>query len=133
MLKYGEIAKHNFLDPSWFLKFHEVGISMEDASWWIIEDPETKELYVIGEDEYWIPENKIPTYTLPDIIYKLPNTGPLEFRKDAPFYIWNYGKIDCIAENPLEAAANLLIWFAENKLGYVKNIKGKYKIEDHIL
>ena len=106
---------------------------MEDASWWIIEDPETKELYVIGEDEYWIPENKIPTYTLPDIIYKLPNTGPLEFRKDAPFYIWNYGKIDCIAENPLEAAANLLIWFAENKLGYVKNIKGKYKIEDHIL
>jgi len=137
MLKYGKVAKHNFLGPSWATKFQEAGISMNDASWWIIEDSDTKELYVIGEEELWIPEKKIPTYTLPDLLYKLSEyiygkdiKGPLEFSKDAPFYTWYYGGDDknyCgTSENPLEAAAELLIKTAKGGLGYIRNIKTKF-------
>lgn len=106
---------------------------MSDSRYVVVETV-TGERYVAPRTERLDPNIEvtvIPTYTLAEIIYKLPEYtekyGSLGFSKDAPFYCFGFQKeIESYSEYPIEAAANLLLVCSENEdLWYVNDISDK--------
>lgn len=159
MLPYDKYAEHTFLSAAWSEKLRKAGVNMDDAVYFLMKNLDGNyEVLSKTELETYVGEVKaIPTYTLPDLIYKLDEFPfvngigcPLEFIKDAPFYIWCYyfnngkktdekaelpkfnnGKsyIEAYAEKPLEAAAAMLVACMNNGIGCVDDISGKYAEE----
>ena len=158
MLRYNDFAKHTFLSPEWCNKLRDTGIDMSDAVYYLKTIDGA--IYVTDLEEITEDEKKrlTPTYTLPDLLYKLDefpyvdDVGcPLEFFKDAPFYGFGYyfdkrrntlvqedklptfsdGKhrIAVYRETPLEGAALLLLTCAKEGVKYNRNISGKYRPE----
>lgn len=147
MIKLTPQTAQDFLSKYWVNKLLEAGVDMKDASYFIItrKYPNGEVSYVVTEDELnHSPKSDtkpIPTYTLSQLLYKLNEwihtdkiQGPLEFLKDAPFYMWYYTNhsdgqfkgeyYQGIADNPLNAAALCLInCYADNLTS--PNIKGK--------
>lgn len=133
MIKFTEKIKQDFLPIEWVKRLQDAGIELIDSKYFIIQKD--------GEEYIEIKENLpsegsiTPTYTLSEILYKLPeyvddNFGSLEFWKDAPFYGWCFKKDrdsqNIYSEYPLYSAASLLIYCAKNeKLWYVKDISDK--------
>lgn len=133
MIKFTEKIKQDFLPIEWVKRLQDAGIELIDSKYFIIQKD--------GEEYIEIKENLpsegsiTPTYTLSEILYKLPeyvddNFGALEFWKDAPFYGWCFKKDkdsqNNYSEYPLYSAASLLIYCAKNeKLWYVKDISDK--------
>lgn len=136
MIKFTEKIKQDFLPIEWVKRLQDAGIELTDSKYFIIQKDgeeyiETKENLPSGDEGISI----TPTYTLPEILYKLPeyvddNFGALEFWKDAPFYGWCFRKDrdsqNNYSEYPLYSAASLLIYCAKNeKLWYVKDVSDK--------
>lgn len=136
MIKFTEKIKQDFLPIEWIKRLQDSGIELIDSKYFIIQKDgeeyiETKENLPSIDESISI----TPTYTLSEILYKLPeyvddNFGALEFWKDAPFYGWCFKKDrdsqNNYSEYPLYSAASLLIYCAKNeKLWYVKNVSDK--------
>lgn len=158
MLPYDKYAKHNFLSVAWSEKLRNAGIDMKDASYYLYKNLDGGYDILSKTELELYPEkfinSGIPTYTLPELIFKLnefPFVGevgaPLEFIKDAPFYIWCYyfnkGKkldenaelpifdnkkpyIEAMAETPIESAAAMLILSKKYDIGYSDDMSDKY-------
>lgn len=136
MIKFTEKIKQDFLPIEWVKRLQDADIELVDSKYFIIQRDgeeyiEIKENIPSGDESISI----TPTYTLPEILYKLPeyvddNFGALEFWKDAPFYGWCFkndkDSQNIYSEYPLYSAAFLLIYCAKNKkLWYVKDIPDK--------
>lgn len=136
MIKFTEKIKQDFLPIEWVKRLQDADIELVDSKYFIIQRDgeeyiEIKENLPSGDESISI----TPTYTLPEILYKLPeyvddNFGALEFWKDAPFYGWCFkndkDSQNIYSEYPLYSAAFLLIYCAKNKkLWYVKDISDK--------
>lgn len=153
MIKLTQQTAQDFLSRYWVYKLLEVGVDMDDASYFIITRnyPNGSISYVVTEDELnHSPKSDtkpIPTYSLTQLIYKLNEWiqtdeihGPLEFLKDAPYYMWFYsnrkdGKqhgeyYKGIADNPLIAAVRCLINCYKNK-EESPNIKSKVSYDTY--
>ena len=136
MIKFTEKIKQDFLPIEWVKRLQDADIELVDSKYFIIQRDgeeyiEIKENLPSGDESISI----TPTYTLPEILYKLPeyvddNFGALEFWKDAPFYGWCFkndkDSQNIYSEYPLYSAAFLLIYCAKNKkLWYVKDISDR--------
>lgn len=136
MIKFTEKIKQDFLPIEWVKRLQDADIELVDSKYFIIQRDgeeyiEIKENLPSGDESISI----TPTYTLPEILYKLPeyvddNFGALEFWKDAPFYGGCFkndkDSQNIYSEYPLYSASFLLIYCAKNKkLWYVKDISDK--------
>lgn len=148
MILFTDRLKTVFLNRAWVGKLKEIGMDFSDTEYYIVEMGGAD--YICGKDELplvtsvEIVEGAIgnlePTYSLGDILCKLDEypylnddggeemSGPLEFCKDAPFYMFAYylkgndGKtrksIEAPLELPLYSAASLLISAYKEGIGY---------------
>lgn len=113
----------NFLSPEWSEKLIASGIDMSDSKYVIVEI--LGKNYVVPKDEQMEGEfSFIPTYTLSELLYKLPEMHPdfgcLKFYKDAPFYNFKYVDIYGFPkEYPIDSAAGLLLWCSKNCPDYI--------------
>lgn len=154
---YDKYAKHLFLSPKWCKILIDNGISMDDASFFLYKDfKNTWHVYTKNEyKDYVGDEDKvIPTYSLADIMFKLDEYPcvndigcPLEYIKDAPFYIFAYyfnkskgikkdttlpvfsnGKnyVEAFDETPLLAAARMLLVCKNNNISFGEHAYMKY-------
>jgi hypothetical protein len=109
MITFDLYSKHNFLGPSWYKHFKEVGLDMGiDASYYLVKDDKVYRIYDKGEFKKKFGKDfkdfsevtVIPTYTIADMLYKIDewpcdnsNDKPwkgIGFFKDAPFYCFCY-------------------------------------------
>ena len=109
MIAFDLYSKHNFLGPSWYKHFKEVGLDMGiDASYYLVKDDKVYRIYDKGEFKNkfgkdfknFSEDTVIPTYTIADMLYKIDewpcdnsNDKPwkgISFFKDAPFYCFCY-------------------------------------------
>jgi len=109
MITFDLYSKHNFLGPSWYKHFKEVGLDMGiDASYYLVKDDKVYRIYDKGEFKKkfgkdfkgFSEDTVIPTYTIADMLYKIDewpydntNVKPwkgISFFKDAPFYCFCY-------------------------------------------
>lgn len=161
MLKYDYITKHSFLGPTWYKKYLEVGLDISvDAPFFLKKVGDdyfiiTRDMFIAEYgDQYkaFDEETIIPTYTVSDMLYKLPewpysqdgkSWDGLKFFKDAPFYCFKYspedrgqerpeyrGKpyIEPCFSTPIESLARLMYICVKEKIGNMKvnNIFEKY-------
>lgn len=143
-MNYTKKDEHTLLSPAWCKRLQDAGVKLGDGRYVIyrnaLKSSEGRDRLYIGvkEDMYKFPlaTDIIPTYTLPELLYKLSeyitDMGALAFVKDAPFYIFHYGEgkdTDIIGEDetPIVSAARLLLQCAEKNLPYVGDISNKYK------
>ena len=146
MITFDLYSKHNFLGPSWYKHFKEVGLDMGiDASYYLVKDDKVYRIYDKGEFKKkfgkdfknFSEDTVIPTYTIADMLYKIDewpcdnsndkSWGGIAFFKDAPFYGFYYPGLidDCYSEYPIEGAAMLLLRCAKEGIHYVKDISDK--------
>ena len=141
MIKYSGQIKQDFLSSEWVNKLQEARIELIDSKYFIVE--KDGEEFIATKDEINLPGEFtfLPTYTLSELLYKLPEYaekyGGLSFLKDAPFYLFYFRRpketedkkeylIETYDEFPIIAAARLLIICAGKKeLGYVKDVSDK--------
>lgn len=139
MIKLTKKIEQDFLSPEFISKFKEVNVPMDDAKYHLLLIDGT--WYVCPIDDIIIISHRhsvdqdLPTYTLSELLYKLPEWHPklkgLTFGKDAPFYWFNYTEAEdkspfsCMSEYPIEAAAWLLINCMKQGLGCVGNVSDK--------
>ena len=133
MIKFTEKIKQDFLPIEWVKRLQDAGIELIDSKYFIIQ--KDGEEYIETKENLPSEGSITPTYTLSEILYKLPeyaddNFGALEFWKDAPFYGWCFKKDrdsqNNYSEFPLYSAASLLIYCSKNeKLWYVKDVSDK--------
>ena len=109
MITFDLYSKHNFLGPSWYKHFKEVGLDIGiDASYYLVKDDKVYRIYDKGEFKKkfgkdfkdFSEDSVIPTYTIADMLYKIDewpydnsNDKPwkgINFFKDAPFYCFCY-------------------------------------------
>lgn len=148
MIPYDKKTTQDFLSVEEMEKLNELGVDFGDAKYTIVKRLNSDDKYIVygGHDE-WKANTSIPdvleeviqTYTIAEIIYKLPEWlikdgyEGLSFFKDAPFYGFFYKNSDadkqeescCISEYPIESAAWLLRWCIKNGHGYSKDVSGK--------
>ena len=133
MIKFTDKIKQDFLPIEWVKKLQDAGIEMIDSKYFILVKDNSE--YIITKEEITEGSKYYPTYTLSELLYKLPEYvdegfGALDFWKDAPFYGWCF-KEDKNSQNnyseyPIYSAASLLIYCAKNeKLWYVKDVSDK--------
>lgn len=143
-MKYeGKVTQH-FTSFEEFQKMQKCGIDMFD-SLFVISAADGEIL--LREDVLDGHVSFYPTYTLSEILYKLPEwcygpyDRPIEYLKDAPFYGFCLytkadkdetvtqedidARIECISEYPLRSAVNMLCECAKKGLGYVINVSDK--------
>lgn len=141
MIKYSGQIKQDFLPSEWVNKLQESGIELIDSKYFIIE--KDGEEFIATKDEINLPGEFtfLPTYTLSELLYKLPEYaeeyGSLSFLKEEPFYLFYFHRpeetednkeylIETYDEFPIIAAAKLLIICSgKEELGYVKNVSEK--------
>lgn len=111
MIRYTQKMEQDFLKPAWVKKLQEAGVELIDAKYFIYKNDGT---YYLTNDRLSDKLNPnfefiCPTYTLPELLYKLNEwpgkevtltknvyagkTGTLQgisFFKDAPFYGFGY-------------------------------------------
>lgn len=126
MIKFND---KEFLSIEWVKKLQESGVEFLDSKYFIVDDE-----FIATKDEIREGMNIFPTYTLSELLYKLPeyvqNYGGLTFWKDAPFYGFCFKDKeethDFYHECPIYSAARLLLYCAESEdLWYVKDVSGK--------
>ena len=123
----------------------ELGIDMSDS--FFIADKNTDTIMCRNQNDA-ISDEFYPVYTLPEILYKLPEwvaepyNNPIQYLKDAPFYGFCLytktdeegtrtqedidARIECISEYPIRGAMAMLFECAKNpKLWYSTNIADK--------
>lgn len=135
MIKFTEKIKQDFLSTEWMVKLDEAGVNFIDAKYYIVQE-ENGEEFIATKDE--LPTNEditiYPTYSLSELIYKLPEYldiehGELIFQKDAPFYMFGFKNDPKSQEGyecyPLYSAANLLLYCTKNNLNYVRDVSDK--------
>lgn len=131
----------DFLNENLCKELRKNGIDFEDAKYVCIDNQILFKSDVENVEERVEKGEGFYTYTLPELLYKLPewiedpNLHPkgsfLSFWKDAPFYIFCYESPNgCsvssqVAEYPIEAAAFLLIACMERGIGCIDDIGGK--------
>ena len=154
MIEFNKYSSHSFLSPVWCKRLRKAGIDMKNAVWFIVKIDDI--YYVVDKDELVTLHtgDYIPTYTLTDMLYMLneyPYVGnagaPLDFVKDAPFYVWAYyfnhndrnkpedlpkfknGKsyVEAMGETPIEAAARMLLVCKNNGIHFFQgSFQDKY-------
>ncbi len=139
MLKLNNKTEQDFLNKSWVSMLQKSGIEIKDNKYWLVDIDGTT---YITEDDLKLKEdfkdsidNIMPTYTLPELFYKLSEWHSdyhgLILWKDAPFYFAQYkdapddSPFVVYSEYPIYAAAKLLINCAKNGELYVEDISGK--------
>ena len=109
MIIFDLYSKHNFLGPSWYKHFKEVGLDIGiDASYYLVKDDKVYRIYDKGEFKKkfgkdfkdFSEDSVIPTYTIADMLYKIDEWSydnsndksweGISFFKDAPFYCFCY-------------------------------------------
>lgn len=148
MILLNEKTSQDFLSVDKMKELQEHGVDLSDAKYTIIKRIMGDDLHVAyrnnGGWENDVPtpdlfEEVIPTYTLSELLYKLPEwlvkdeyTG-LSFFKDAPFYAFYYEHNDAEkqddstfpSEYPIDSAFTLLLWCIKHEHGYSRDISRK--------
>ena len=135
MIRLTYKTRQDFLDKDWSQKFTEAGVPMGDNKYWLTEIDGTT--YITDDKTICEQMNYpvYPTYTLPELFYKLcewhPDYKALTLWKDAPFYFAQYEDAPdsspyvCYTEYPLYAAAQLVLNCVKNGFGCVDDISDK--------
>lgn len=151
MIKFNNKKHQDFLNKKMVFLLLENKVPMEDAKYFVLKIKGTE--YIVPKEDinlythkYEI-EDKYPTYTLSELMYKLPEwhsqykgligfwkrikKKKLIFWKDAPFYFMQYegapenGPFCVYNEYPIYSAAYLLINCMKEGLGCVRDISEK--------
>lgn len=150
MIPYNKKTTQDFLSIEEMESLSKLGVEFVDAKYTIIKRKGSDELkYIVygghGEwrnlvdspDEF---EEVIQTYTLSELLYKLPEWlisdgyAGLRFFKDAPFYAFYYENDEDSekqddstfpVEYPIISASLLLKWCIRHKHGYVQDVSDK--------
>lgn len=113
MIKYSIKTSRDFLSDEWSKRLSFAGMDMTDAQYFI--GSLHNELYIVheSEPEYLRLFNKVPTYTMVDLIHKLHKSSPLG--KDIKTYMKERFKGKSMEEhifnsaNPITEAASILL------------------------
>lgn len=145
MIELNEKTQQDFLNREWVQRLLAVGVDMSDAYYGIGRDKTHGNrdkiffLHMWGLEDTTEFVDKIPTYTVSELLYKLHEwihptidgvkySGGLCLWKDAPFYPAQYrlkdknGKFNediffCPSEYPIESLASLLIQCHTHDIG----------------
>lgn len=149
MIELNEKTQQDFLNRKWVRKLLDAGVDMSDAYYGIARDTTHGNrdkiffIHMWGLKDTESFTNKIPTYTVSELLYKLHEwiypiidgkeyNGGLTMMKDAPFYMFYYklrhdngylpddineNYIYAEAEYPIESLASLLIQCHKKDIG----------------
>lgn len=148
MIELNSKTQQDFLNREWAQRLLNAGVDMSDAYYGIARDTmhgNRDKIFILhmwGLEDTESFTNKIPTYTVSELLYKLHEwiypiidgieySGGLEMIKDAPFYICWYdlknkfteegqsieNYIYAEAEYPIESLASLLIQCHKKDIG----------------
>ena len=107
MIELNKKTQQDFLNREWVQRLLDAGVDMSDAYYGIARDTTHGNrdkiffIHMWGLEDTESFTNKIPTYTVSELLYKLHEwiyptidgreySGELSFIKDAPFYIFYY-------------------------------------------
>lgn len=147
MIELNDKTKQDFLCRELVQKLLDLGVDMSDAKYLIGTGMASGLDFIIlkeDRDEYCMLVDYVPTYTVSELLYKLPEyiyptigdtkySGGLRLWKDAPFYIAQYylkddeGNFDestffCESEYPIESLASLLCQCYTHDIGISRKI-----------
>lgn len=148
MIPLNEKTSQDFLSVDNMKELSEQGVDLSDAKYVIVKRIKGDDMYIVyRRDGGWknyvstpeLFEEVIPTYTLPELLYKLPEWllkdeyNGLSFFKDAPFYAFYYDHNDAekqddstfAMEYPIDSAFTLLLWCIKHGHGYSRDISRK--------
>ena len=144
MIELNSKTQQDFLNREWVQRLLDAGVDMSDAYYGIAKDTmhgNRDKIFFIhmwGLEDTESFTNKIPTYTVSELLYKLHEwiyptidgeeySGGLKLFKDAPFYIAYYdlheakkatdSYIYAEFEYPIESLASLLIQCHKKDIG----------------
>lgn len=114
MIELNEKTQQDFLNREWVQKLLDAGVDMSDAYYGIARDTMHGNrdkifcihLWGLEDTESFV--DKIPTYTVSELIYKL--------------HEWMFPNKE--EENPIELFARLLIQYHKGEIGVSKNVTG---------
>lgn len=147
MIELNYKTEQDFLSVDKMERLVELGVDLSDAKYTIIRSKSGSLYVVYGNGDAWKAnvvnpeyyEEVIQTYTLAELLYKLPEWlikdgyNGLSFYKDAPFYAFYYKNDDgekqedssFPIEYPIHSAFCLLVWCIMNGHGYVEDVSSK--------
>lgn len=147
MIELNYKTEQDFLSVDKMERLVELGVDLSDAKYTIIRSKSGSLYVAYGNSDAWKAnvanpeyfEEVIQTYTLAELLYKLPEWlikdgyNGLSFYKDAPFYAFYYENDDgekqeystFPIEYPIHSAFCLLVWCIMNGHGYVEDVSSK--------
>ena len=147
MIELNYKTEQDFLSVDKMERLVELGVNLSDAKYTIIKSKSSGTLYVVYGNSDWESnvvnpeyyEEVTQTYTLAELLYKLPEWltkdgyKELSFYKDAPFYAFYYShkdaekQDDCTfpIEYPIHSAFCLLVWCIMHGHGYAEDVSSK--------